>query len=210
MHRHYNWISCTMLCINLVWGADFMFEDSHSNTGPCLVHHLPPDLIKSLKANREKRKTPKQNLIFWEQCLNKQVEKQKGTRSHAAKGGENKSHGEYRVHVCFPCVCFNHSSLYLVRRSANLRRCDENKVAVSARLCCLAAFLSVFFFEGFFPPLSYSCCQDKDVTPQTGTTKKKKSLCSQPAKVVIDGRLNKTSGRKAHFLPSFEGQKPLS
>lgn len=122
---------------------------------------------------------------------------------------KQKSHREYRIHICFPCVCFNHSSLYLVCRSAYLRQCDENKVAVSAWLCCLGAFLS-FFSEGFFFHSPSLVVRTRMSHHRQAPQRKKKSLCSQPAKVVIDGRLNKNSGRKAHFLPSFGKQKPLS
>lgn len=134
------------------------------------------------------------------------------------KGKE--SHEEYRVQICFPCVCFNHSSLYLVCIVAYLRRWIAKRkktpwVLGRAALLpdCIFVFLSFFFF--FSLPLSF---QDKDVTPQTGTTKtarnpppkKKTPLCSQPAEVVINGTLNKKNReRKAHFLPSCERQTPL-
>lgn len=143
MHWHHNWISCTTLCSSLVWGANIKLEDSPSSlTWSNLIPRGKQTEEKDTKKN-----TPKQNLIFWEQYLNKRGEKQKGKRSHAAKGGGNKTvTGNIESTFVFPCVCFNHSSLYLVRRSAYLRQCDENKVAVSARLCCPAAFLSCFFF----------------------------------------------------------------
>ena len=100
--------------------------------------------------------------------------------------------------ICFPCVQFNHSSLYLMCIVAYLRQCVENKGSVSAWLCCLAAFLSfslfLFFLQRLFFPSPHLFVRTRmshhRQAPQRGTGKKI-SLCSQQAELVIDGRLNK-------------------
>lgn len=98
------------------------------------------------------------------------------------------------------------------------RQCAENKGSGKCVwLCGRAASLhlclspSLIFFLRFCSPLlvllSGQGCHTTERHHKEG--RKKKSLCSQPARGSNRWEVKQNRGRKAYFLPSFGKQKPL-
>lgn len=87
---------------------------------------------------------------------------------------EEREEEEYWDQISFLSVCFNYPS-YIVCIHADVRLCVENRGSASARLCCFSTLLHsclfIFLLKVFLPSPS-TCCQDKDVTLQTGATKR--------------------------------------
>lgn len=161
--------------------ASTLPEDRYPNTGPWLGHHPWPALINSLKVHRRietERKTEKQNLIFGRGILKKRRKKTGRKTVRATDYRQRREEKSKRVmrniqpKIVFPVsvLITPHCTCIVVY----LRQCVENQGSVG--FCCFAAplhfCLSPVFSLKVFLPLSQSPCQDKDVTPQTGTTKR--------------------------------------